>query len=311
MPTVKHEAFLDLEDSLSARLGNAFNRHISSQLELIENAVADGEFDEAIDLVAGLDAAPPIERNQTFMTTVATAALFLGVSRVGEVKQSATFQDFPGEEVDAIVAQATQTLQQNATRDIQNRALQLIAQTEAVVNEETFTSSEEDETGFSPTTGAALAGVLGLAIAGATTPQQVQTLASKAIRVIVSRQGKSFMALGASLLVSRISAFGFLQEATAQGITRYMVSEILDSVICPICIEMNGKIFSVSDGLIHMSAILSTDDPEMQRILAPWPDQSKSGVDRISNMNNSTLVENGLLTPPYHPNCRGIVVALS
>ena len=73
----------------------------------------------------------------------------------------------------------------------------------------------------------------------------------------------------------------------------------------------HGKIFPVSDGLLHMSAILSTDDPDLMRALAPWPGQSRASVSELQQKDNTQLINEGLLTPPYHPGCRGIVVAVT
>ena len=126
----------------------------------------------------------------------------------------------------------------------------------------------------------------------------------------VAAQGTDVLSTAASLMVSRLSSFGFLVEAQEQGIERYEISAVLDEHTCPVCEVMDGQIFDVTDGVAHAAAIMDAEDPDSLRSLAPWPSQSKASVADLADSDTQDLVDSGLALPPYHPQCRCLATAV-
>lgn len=122
--------------------------------------------------------------------------------------------------------------------------------------------------------------------------------------------GEDFMSLAASLMVSRLSSFGFLAQAQYQGITQYRISAVLDEHTCPVCEELDGQVFDVSAGVALASSLMDAEDADSLKSIAPWPSQSKSSVATLQDSDSADLVDAGLALPPYHPNCRCITVAV-
>ncbi|NOQ30233.1 MAG: hypothetical protein GQ570_03825 [Helicobacteraceae bacterium] len=135
----------------------------------------------------------------------------------------------------------------------------------------------------------------------------VKTL-DEIVRQGADQAGKGMINITASLHTSRLSAYGFLAEADATGLTRYAITEQLDNRICPVCRTMHGKTFDVPQAFERLDRVLQVDDPEELKVIAPWVKQNQDNISRIQNMTESDLVGAGMSTPPYHPGCRGLLV---
>lgn len=123
----------------------------------------------------------------------------------------------------------------------------------------------------------------------------------------VGKAGAQYSQATASLMISRMSTMGFMLEGMSRGIQYYQVNEVMDAATCPVCAEMHGKHFPVSDGWASISSQMMGTDPESLKATNPFPSQSKANVKRIQNMGMGQLTAAGMNLPPYHPNCRGIV----
>lgn len=123
-----------------------------------------------------------------------------------------------------------------------------------------------------------------------------------------TRLGNQAINLSASLHTSRLSTYGFMLEAGISDITRYQISEQLDKRTCPVCQTMHGKEFEISAMRSDLETILGSDDPEIAKVLAPWPKQDRSSVDALSKMTEQELLGHGYKLPPFHPGCRGVIV---
>ena len=122
--------------------------------------------------------------------------------------------------------------------------------------------------------------------------------------------GGSMISTASSLQMSRMAQYGFTAEASARGITHYVVNEQLDSRICPVCRRMNGKRFEVAPALAKLDTQIRITDPTDLKILAPFPKQSKAAVKDLTEMTPEQLRAKGWDTPPYHPRCRGLLKAV-
>lgn len=124
-------------------------------------------------------------------------------------------------------------------------------------------------------------------------------------------EGDKYLQLVSSLHTTRLAAWGFTVEADLTGVEEYQVNEQLDSKICPVCEEMHGKTFPVSEARRALDQILLVDDnPEVIRAVQPWPKQNKAAVARLASMSAEEIVQSNWHVPPYHPNCRGQLVAV-
>lgn len=145
-------------------------------------------------------------------------------------------------------------------------------------------------------------------------PANLQRVTKKAERRILKpfasfmdEQGQAFIDIASSLHTSRVSAYGFTAEAYVMGYEEYQINEQLDSKICPVCEQMHGKTFKVSDARALLDIVLRVDNPEDLKNLQPWPKQDKASVEALKEMTTEELVANHWHVPPFHPKCRGLL----
>lgn len=123
----------------------------------------------------------------------------------------------------------------------------------------------------------------------------------------LNESGKAYLNVVASLHTSRLSAYGFTAEAAALGLDEYQISEQLDTRICPVCAEMHGKKFRVSDARSLLDVALRVTDPDDLKQIQPWPKQNKETLESIKGMSSAELVAKAWHLPPFHPGCRGLL----
>ena len=131
---------------------------------------------------------------------------------------------------------------------------------------------------------------------------------SQALRVKLNTQGRAYFALAASLYVSRLSSYGFLQEAEQRGVEFYEFTAVLDERLCPVCQVMDGKVFPVNSGFAHAEHVLSLTDPDALKQAAPFWSQHPDKVRELLRYSIEDLIEAGMALPPLHPLCRCVVV---
>ncbi len=274
MATPANEAFIDLENTLTNRLESAWARHWVPISKRIQRQIDAGDFMEAHDIADKIDYGPIVRKNLKMARTVGNAALLLGHTRLTSLDKADISDPQQQAVLDNLLIQFEIILTTNATEGIRKRAHEII---------EAFKAKAQEDQEIS------------------------KANAKTAIKIQVSTAGDGFAAMASSLHVSRLNSFGFLSEAVSQGITHYQVTEVLDNRTCPVCREMDGRVFNVSQGVTHAMTIMQNDDPDSLRQLAPWPSQSQANVASLAGKNSNQLAGEGLSLPPYHANCRGIV----
>lgn len=120
--------------------------------------------------------------------------------------------------------------------------------------------------------------------------------------------GGEIIDLGANLTTSRLVSFGFLSEATQQGVTAYQVNEVLDDRTCKVCQYMHGKEFKVSSERARLMQAIGAQDPQDLASTSPWPGQSNDALQGLYGMSPEEMQAAGFGSPPYHPGCRGVLV---
>lgn len=272
---VKNVAMIDLETSLTTKLTKAWLSEARPLLVAIQAAIDAGEFSEADRLVDRLSFAQTLESKQKMLDTFAVSSVLLGVSRIGDVDESRTDKDFPRGLVDAAISQFMVMMGSNAEQYIRKSGHALVHRMEM--------QSKELE------------------------GQLVKADFNFLIKGALELAGAGSLATSANLMVSRLNSLGFLAEAALTGVTTYEISAELDEDTCPACEEMDGRVFEVEHALDHIVQSLQTEDPNVLRSIAPWPDASRAGAAALRGMSDEDMAEAGFETPPYHPNCRCIV----
>lgn len=277
MTDIKIEAFLDLEAALTDRLGRAWVRHFKPTGKAIEDAVRAQDFDKAYEAVEKIDAAPVIDKNWKYVSTMGMASVLLGVARLSKLEDSEVYKDLPKDVVIRSTDQMKQIYATGMTTMVKNVALKLIAQRHKEILEKIEKAEPVSDSVF-----------------------------AREVKKRLKKTGKEFVAMSASLHVSRMSSYGFMLEAMKQQVTTYTIDAVLDSRTCPVCSYLDGKTFSVQSAYSTMSQILSSDNPDDIKHIHPFPSQSKAGVERMESLSNDELQQNGYGFPPFHPGCRCI-----
>lgn len=130
--------------------------------------------------------------------------------------------------------------------------------------------------------------------------------AETSVLSIMRASSTAMMKTGVNLTMSRFACWGFLDQCQKSGIEEYAIDEALDKTPCPVCSFMHGKIFKVDREFSRVDQMLRTADPQAFRTSAPWP--VAKDLDTLKAKPNAELQALGFGSPPYHPNCHGILV---
>jgi hypothetical protein len=272
---IKNRAFLDLEEALARRYRSSWSRHWRQVSQEINAALAKKDYDEARRLVSVFSVAPIVAKNAKFFEVVGGASVLLGASRLSVPRASKMMKSMPRQHVEVAGHQMDTMLSRNATDILRKSLYQLIDRYEIADRDKNL--------------------VYKLDVSDAITGQ-------------VDSQAQSFLVLAASLQISRLSAFGFLNEANDRGDSYYEISAEMDDRTCEVCRTLDGQVFPVDAGLSLADNLLKVDDPDTLKHIAPWWSQRKSAIAELRTYNVDDLIDVGLQIPPYHPFCRCITV---
>lgn len=114
--------------------------------------------------------------------------------------------------------------------------------------------------------------------------------------------------MATTLHTNRLASYGATAEMNLLGIKEYTINGQLDKKICPVCRVQHGRIFQVSDARNLLQKVLKTKDPDKLKELQPWPNVKQAA--RMSIMKPADLVTNGWHIPPYHGNCRCLIIKI-
>ena len=273
----KNEAMIDLERMLSTRMVRLWNKQYAKHARKISSAVKEEDWVAAHDEVDRISFAPVAKKTMKLARTVGIASLMLGHSRLTKKANNDVSSADEEMALRNALTQFEVLLKEIATEQIRKRGHKSI---EKARREDT---KKADEVIKADPVTVALGPIGSL--------------------------GQEFAHLASNLHTSRLNSFGFIAEALEQGFTHYQVDEVMDKRTCPVCREMNGKVFTVQQGAMQAMTMMQNDDPDSMRQLAPWPRQDKASVARLAQMDSNELAAAGLPLPPYHPSCRGIVTS--
>jgi hypothetical protein len=271
----KEQAFLSLERSKATTMSAVWSKAAEKVVARVQPLIEAGKYDEAHDIAARLTMNGVVEAQRRRLEELSVTSLLFGASNVtGNVRQTsfATGKQEVPYALQQALDQLTGSVEMGGSALVRN-------QLHAVIREQELQPIAKDELSLADRLNAAVMGT-----------------------------GKMAIDIGANLTTSRLVSLGFLSEAVDREITTYQVSEVLDERICPVCQFMHGKTFDVGHEYSRLVQALSTQDPKELKSIAPWPSQSRSGMETLRALTPGEMQAHGFGAPPYHPGCRGILV---
>lgn len=270
-------AFRAIESSLFAKLTEVLEPITTALYAKVEDALAKGDFDHALQEFNTLNLTTLREELQGYIEYITSVAMLFGASRVTQQ---------PGTSVVGLGYEAL------ATKQMSNLFLTAVTlKAELYLKEvgKTF--------------------ILGQAAVQQANDQPVAKADSvlQPFSSFMKGAGKAYLNITSSLHTSRVSAYGFTAEADALGLEEYQLNEQLDNRVCPICRVLHGKVFKVKDARALLNVATRVTDPDELKALHPWPPQTVAGLEAIKKMTNAELVQASWFVPPFHPGCRGLL----
>jgi len=97
-----------------------------------------------------------------------------------------------------------------------------------------------------------------------------------------------------------------ITEIDEAGWKYYRIQAVIDDRTSDQCRELHGTVFKVSDGLKHVKKTTDAKTTDALKEVAPW--RTVEDIRSIGSGGAAALARAGLASPPYHANCRTIVV---
>lgn len=275
----KIDAYVSIEETVGSTLYRQWRERGKEAAKKLTDAVQAKKFNDAYDLIRELNLHDTVTAKKDRLRELGVSAMLFGAGNLVPVKytQLAKSKKIP-EELDLGLAQLEVMVEENGTDLLTRRVSKIVQAAEEEWLDELYAVSKAE---FN------LADALNNAVLGT---------------------GRAVFDVGANLTTSRLVSFGFLDEAVFNQITTYQVTEVLDTVTCPVCQVMHGKMFEVAKEHSRVLTVLRIQDPNELKSAAPWPKQSKAAVAELKAMSETEMQDKGFGSPPYHPGCRGILV---
>jgi len=108
--------------------------------------------------------------------------------------------------------------------------------------------------------------------------------------------------------VTMAQNYGQLNYMHQAGIKSYIWRSVIDKVTSTICLQMNGRVFEVSQAMTHMNKILESDSVESLKEIAPFKrNLSEFKLRQGQKLNDAkvseSLIKAGVSMPPIHLSC--------
>jgi len=116
--------------------------------------------------------------------------------------------------------------------------------------------------------------------------------------------GYKYWDVVSSAALVRARSFGAISGMEEAGIAEYEILAMQDERMCPICGEMDGRVFSVAITRERINSVLNIKDPEAFKQAMPWQSESPKGI------SNAALQNSGMNLPPFHGRCRCTLISV-
>ena len=103
--------------------------------------------------------------------------------------------------------------------------------------------------------------------------------------------------------VVRARSFGNIESFVQAEAETYQWLAIGDARTCPICSQLDGRMFQVSAAVQQRDAFLAAESPEAAKAAHPWVKEAD-----VAGKNTDELAAAGILMPPIHARCRCTLV---
>lgn len=96
------------------------------------------------------------------------------------------------------------------------------------------------------------------------------------------------------------------------GITRWQFAAVLDRITSVVCEQMDGRVFTIEQGMAHQKAVLDAENVEALKGIAPFTRNLnafglKAGQKLDNAKTSAALADAGVSVPPLHGKCRSEV----
>jgi len=139
------------------------------------------------------------------------------------------------------------------------------------------------------------------AVAGQLMADRVKAMLGKVVtpKGFIGTEKQYFEGLVANAMtVGRV--YGQMRSFAEVGITRYTITNPGGTRICAVCDSLQGKTFSLQQGLNQIEQEFMAKSPEDIKAIHPWPRSAKA----VEGKDEAALAAAGFSLPPYHFRCR-------
>ena len=295
---VKVEAYLDLELSLQRLFEPRWRKIQNRVVPQIAKAIEDHDLAKVLQIVDTINTSSLYEgQTRSINNLLKTGLVFGGTLINGNTVDLEVVSDEDALELVPIATNQLKIQLDQAMITVRKRFLSLATKLEARI---VWEANQDAEAELNKT-----------ADGGTVVVQKFNRInLSTALNRGAGNIGGGMINVASSLQMSRMANYGFLAEASARGITTYVVNEQLDSRTCPVCRRMHGKRFEVKSAQAKLDTQIRITDPTDLKLLAPFPKQNKEALKELDSMSSEQLRAKGFDTPPYHPHCRGLLKQL-
>lgn len=282
------QAFLSLERSMG-RLGYDSVRPALAHVESKAHAEAiSGRHHNAADLIEAINLRPEVAKIESKLGFYLKSAFMLGASLAhGGLKKTphSALKLLHPDIIDTVAKVHAEIVTLRNEQLIRRYAANVLADHQADYN----TTEKGEVSHIRKEADLALADMLNNAVDGTT---------------------KMMSSISANLSTSRLVSYGFLKTADSLGVTKYQLQAVMDNRTSEICQALDGRVFEVDRALDHAERVLKTSDPESLKSVAPFLKGTKSAVGHLKRSSDKELQAEGVMVPPFHPNCRTVLVNL-
>ena len=117
--------------------------------------------------------------------------------------------------------------------------------------------------------------------------------------------GYKYWDVVSSAALVRSRSFGCISGMVEAGIVEYEILAMGDERMCPICGELNGRTFSVTETREVIDRTLGISNPDKFKEAMPWHTEPPVGISK------DKLIATGMSVPPFHGRCRCTLVMVS
>lgn len=118
-------------------------------------------------------------------------------------------------------------------------------------------------------------------------------------------KSKSYWEGLANHIITRSRSFGTVSGLVAAGAKYYRYVAVLDHRTSKICMALHNRVFEVKQAVKLRDKLLSAKDPEKVKDISPWLTDKQVEKRVVGKL--TIKLNDGLVLPPQHFNCRSII----